>query len=167
MAAITVQEAADYLGMDSPAAGLADKLNAAIAAVGNACGPIDVVTVVRRVTVPTSGVVVLPVWPVVSVVSAVDSTNTAVAVSAAVVDVGGVVTSLPAGAYTLTWTAGRVTVPDDLRECVLVLCAHLWETRRGPTSARRGESGQVPGAAHLWPYRAQELAAPYIQLGFA
>lgn len=70
--------------------------------------------------------------------------------------------------YDVTYQAGYVTLPADLQLAVLELIRHMWDTQRGGGSARIGSaqsdamSNTIPGAAYLFPFRVEQLIAPYV-----
>lgn len=64
----------------------------------------------------------------------------------------------------VSYTAGRTTLPADLRQAVLELVAHLWESQRGSAPAAGGfgdtdppPTGTFPGL----PYAVQKLIEPH------
>lgn len=69
-----------------------------------------------------------------------------------------------AGDYTVTYSAGRTTLPAAVRLAILIIAGHLWETQRGvaPTPLQQQDAfGPPPTAGYALPNRAQELLAPY------
>lgn len=68
------------------------------------------------------------------------------------------------GNVTVTYTAGFGTViPMDLREAILVIGGHLWETQRGAAAPRPARPDYTPPgvAGYALPNRARELLAAY------
>lgn len=64
---------------------------------------------------------------------------------------------------TVTYTAGRTTVPAAIRLATLKLVKHMWGDQRGaslPLSAV-GDQFESPVTAHLVPWEVEELLAPY------
>jgi hypothetical protein len=147
---------------------------AAEAAIAQRVGPLEVTTVTARVD-GSSGVLVLPIWPVISLTSITDSYGMVLTLgSLAYASDTGLVTyanyggSFTADYYTVVYQAGRTTVPPDLLLAAKELVRHLWESQR--SSARLpGTEGPmaVPGAAYLMPYRVKGLLEPHEHAGFA
>jgi hypothetical protein len=72
----------------------------------------------------------------------------------------------------VVYSAGRASCPADLLLAVRELVRHIWETQRGGTrrpgsSASSETANTIAGAAYLFPFRVEQLLAPYIQPGFA
>jgi uncharacterized phiE125 gp8 family phage protein len=63
------------------------------------------------------------------------------------------------GTVTVTYTAGRAQVPEDIRLATLRLIEHMWSSQQG--GSRRGTSNDVPGAGHVMPWYVEELLAPH------
>jgi hypothetical protein len=72
--------------------------------------------------------------------------------------------------YTVAYSAGRASCPDDLLLAVKELVRHVWQTQRG-SGGRPGSApvdvSSTPGLGYYLPYRVQELIAPHLQPGFA
>lgn len=69
------------------------------------------------------------------------------------------------GNLTVTYTAGRATVPAAVRLAVLIIVAHLWETQRGAAPLPFGGPDAevpLPGQGFAIPRRAEELLAPFL-----
>lgn len=121
-------------------------LEAATTALEGLVGPMVPRTVVTRRRA-AGGAIVVPVRPVLDVTSvagvAWDGTIDQ-DVTALDWDTNGIIrgghTCLPRGRYTVTYTAGRDPVPENMRLAVLIVAAHLWETQRN-RGARRGVLG--------------------------
>lgn len=67
----------------------------------------------------------------------------------------------------VTYTVGRTAVPADLRQAVLELVRHLWDTQRGTMRGRRNGDDFVTGQGYTLPNRVLELIAPYELPGIA
>jgi hypothetical protein len=68
------------------------------------------------------------------------------------------------GDVTVTYTAGRATIPAAVRLAVLIIAAHLWETQRGAAPLPFGVNdvdAPTPGLGYAIPRRAEELLAPF------
>ena len=65
---------------------------------------------------------------------------------------------------TVTYTAGRNGLPPDLRQAVLELVKHLWESQTGgnrrPNFAADGQNAQTT-TSYLLPYRVESLIQPH------
>lgn len=140
-------------------------------------GPLTPNTYTRRLGRDLTSVnaLVLPVTPVISLTSVTSVIGLNVATTNLTVSTSGVVTGIYgwsfAGAYDVVWVAGRASIPGDLYLAVLEMLRHLWSTQRGGASRanRVGDSlaNTVPESAYSWPFRVQQLLAPYEQPGFA
>ncbi len=150
-------------------------IEAAEAAIARRVGPLEPTIVTT--TVSGSGAVTLPVYPVLSLTTITDAVGTSIPLMGVTVDLAAGVVSgssgdgLGSSTYTITYSAGRMTVPADLKLAVKELVRHLWTTQRNPaifpgSSLTDGPESQ-PGAGYLMPYRVQELIAPHVQFGFA
>lgn len=68
------------------------------------------------------------------------------------------------GPWTITYVAGRGSVPPALNLAARIIVAHLWETQRGRAGGRgpsaNSELSVVP-AGYAVPNRAKELLAPF------
>jgi len=64
------------------------------------------------------------------------------------------------GSVTVSYTAGRASVPPDVRLAALRLIEHLWtsQQRSGRTS---GNSPDIPAAGHAIPWFVEELLQPH------
>lgn len=179
MSAVTLAEAKAYLNMAATPTTSDDELGVFIdraeAAVVRKCGPLTATAVTERVRGggPMLSVEQTPILSLTSVTPVGGSALTSSLVTAAR---AGVIEQETGGAfgsrwydvtYTAGWAATAPDLPEDLRNGVLELLRHLWDTQR-PGGARRPGSAPsdttantVPGAAYLWPHRATQLLAPY------
>lgn len=126
--------------------------------------------VLQREVVETSttryGATLLRVAPVVSVTS-VEYASTALAGWSSSLSTG-LITGLPTGDVTVTYTVGRTSCPDAVKLATLIIAGHLWETQRGassPSSALPADAFDQTttlGLGFLVPNRAMELLTPYL-----
>lgn len=66
------------------------------------------------------------------------------------------------GDVMVSYTTGTLNVPTAVREAVLVVAGHLWETQRAASAPRRPDnSPPVVGMGYAIPSRAVELLAPF------
>jgi uncharacterized phiE125 gp8 family phage protein len=170
VAVLTLNEAKAHLNITSTTQDdeLQTFMAAAEAAIERRVGPLVATSVTSRVA--GGGELVLPFYPVLSVTAIADRDGNAVSVSDVYADSIGVVTGtygFPSLAYDVTYQAGHAAtaadVPADLRLAILEMVRHLWESQR----RSRGQVTDVPGSAHAFPYRVEELLAPYVQFGIA
>lgn len=63
------------------------------------------------------------------------------------------------GPFRVTYTAGRTSIPPNVRQAALIILQHLWETQRGGMPARFGNQDDTydPRITYSIPRRAQEL----------
>lgn len=179
----TLDEFLSYLNKDpSPAetTELLDTLEGATeAAEGwHNVGPIVARAFTDRVQATGDGNLLLPHSPIQSVTSATRISD-AYAYVTADLDVdgpAGIVTllhyHLPPGDYTVVYTAGRNPVPVSLKQAVLIIAGHHWQTQQN--SARRNrfvgsedESGVRVSMGYLIPNRAAHLLQPYASMPVA
>ena len=178
MAVLEVAEVKDYLNITVGTydAELADMIDAAEAAIAKRVGPLSSTAVTTQLA--GGSTLVLPVYPVLSLTTVTDSYGGVLVVGGITVESAtGVLSyttsgnSFTAPYYTVTYQAGRATVPADLLLAVKELVKHLWESQRSPArfpgSTISDGPASTPGAAYLLPYRVQELLAPHQQFGFA
>lgn len=144
------------------------KLLAATSRVEAEVGPMMPHAQVSRIRSSPRGNLMLPVWPVLSVEEVRDPADLVVGAATYEVDLDAGHIRLDTYFrqwWTVTYTVGRVPVPDDLMEATLVTAAHLWETQRGPILSaagfRGGGSPAMPARGFGLPYRAVELMVPY------
>lgn len=177
MAVVTLPEAKAYLNISSTTsdAELGEFIARAVAAIGSKCGPLEATEKTSRVRGGWSALA-LPVTPVLSLTSITPLGGTALTVDDYLVTPGGIVEPEAGGWFGSRWydvvyQAGRAAVPDDLKLGVLELLRHLWDTQRAGGSRRIGSAGSdavantIPGAAYLFPFRVEQLIAPYVQVG--
>ncbi|MBC3989335.1 phage gp6-like head-tail connector protein [Streptomyces sp. AC563] len=75
----------------------------------------------------------------------------------------------PAGRYTITYTAGRPTVPPTIKLAALILLQHLWRTQYGASRGLGGIGGgddvsvtePVAGWGYAIPNRVLQLLEPF------
>lgn len=71
--------------------------------------------------------------------------------------------AFPAGRYTVTYTAGRPSVPPTVKLAALILLQHLWRTQRAPRGGLAGGGDDfsvtepVPGFGYAVPHRVLQL----------
>ena len=137
-------------------------------------GPL-IPTVVSEVQDGGTPVLVLRKWPVISVTSVTYATSQAVLMSDLDLDpetgivywkFGTVGVFLGGRRFlTATYVAGRNGLPADLRQAVLELVKHLWESQTGgnrrPNFAADGTNVQ-PGLSYLLPPRIDTLIRPHL-----
>lgn len=178
MAVVTRAQIKTYLSITT--ADVDDELDALIAqaeaAIGRRVGPLEAASRTARVYPSGDALLLLP--PVASLTSVTDASGSALTVGDLFLNSeSGVVTrndggSFTARYYTVVYSYGRSTCPDDLKLAVKEMVRHLWDTRRGP-SRRPGSTASeitantIPGAAFVLPFRVSELIAPHMQPGFA
>lgn len=159
---LNMTEAGDSAGRDQE---LTMMLGAATRMVEKRCGPVSVKTFTEYFDHPS---IILSHQPVIEVISVTPSGGVDVAGTEAVRRLNtaaGVVDLARAWCGgTITYTAGRTEVPENLKTATLIIAAHLWETQRGAT-ARPGMGGgelaeAVPGRGYALPNAAEELIAP-------
>jgi hypothetical protein len=61
----------------------------------------------------------------------------------------------------VTYQAGRTSVPADLRQAVLEQVRHMWETQRGQQRGRRDGETFVAGQGYTFSNRVLQLIGPY------
>lgn len=129
-------------------------------------GPLEPAERTALVSVNSSGVATVPVWPVLSITSGEDSSGSAVDVSAVKIRTGGVLASCPSSLYSITYQAGRASCPADLKAALVELTRHLWQARRSSKGGPGTQGdGQAPG--YLIPNRVAALLEPHRLPGFA
>lgn len=172
MSVLTPSDVKPHLGLTGVALDdeLQDFIDAAEAALTVRVGPLAATA--RTVRIPGSGssCLALPTMPVTAVASITGKSGTLAAVDwfnggAGVVYSESVFSE---AYYDVAYTAGHVPLPADLRKAAMELVRHLWKTQRGVGSARGASPDEsAPGSAHTFPYRVQQLIAPYLLPGFA
>lgn len=168
---VSLAEVKDHLNIPasntSHDAELALFREAAQEAVEHLIGPVlwRVVTETTRPTI--DGDVLLRTFPVVSVDDVTHSAG--VTVDGWTLDASlGTVTGLRTGAeLTVTYTAGRTSLPSSVKLATLIIAGHLWTTQRGPSSSptalQDGDAGEpVPGLGYSIPNRAVDLLRPFL-----
>lgn len=149
-------------------------IHAATAGIEAKVGPLTRRTVTQTHNGGTHSVLLSP--PVVSVTSVtengttVPSTGYSVSESGVLTRVNGYSRSVWTDGFnniSVTFVGGRTSIPADLRQAVMVLVQHLWETQRGRSVRQRGGDEYVPGVTYTYPRRVLELIAPYEQPGIA
>ena len=152
-----------------------DTLDAAVDIVEGIVGPLQVAAVTEIHRGISSSLLVLRQAPVValsSIASGYGSVFTALTVSDYDLDAdAGVVRAVNGGRFRgdfqVTYTVGRSDVPVAIREAILIIAAHLWETQRGVAPSALSLQGAdvadtfSPGLGYAVPNRARELLAPY------
>lgn len=152
-------------------------LDAAVELVEGYVGPLDGVTTTEtHYAVSRSLPLVLRRSPVLSVASVTDSYGNAYSGSDWTLDgpAGLLHLSRTGGAFghwsgdvTVTYTAGRATLPTSVRMAILIVAADLWSTQRGnapsalPVPDEAGSS-TGPNALPAVPPRAYSLMQPYL-----
>lgn len=155
-----------------PAASSADDtavgevLAAAQAQVEKVTGPLAPTMVTDDVVVSWNGSTALTTTPVLSLatVASVPAGST-VDVSTLTVTAAGVLTGLPPGLWRVTYQAGWVTVPAEIREAVIEELTRLWNNRRGPGRRVGGPDSEVVMAGTS--ERVEALLEGYDTAGFA
>lgn len=183
MSAVTLDEVKAHLNlstgtgpMDTELGAFLDRAEAAIVA---RCGPLVSESVTERVRGSRRALSV-STTPVLSVTSVTPVAGSALTVADLVVDgEAGVIEMLSGSSFGSSWYdvvfaaghgANAQAVPADLRLALLELVRHLWATQRGGGTARIGSppsdssANTVPGAAYLFPFRVEQLLAPYVQI---
>lgn len=119
--------------------------------------------------------IVLRKWPAIAIVSLTYPTGGTVLTSDLDLDTDSGVLYLRYGtigpffggrrSVTITYTAGRVSLPEDLRDAVMELTKHLWESQRGgntrPNFTNDGVNSNAGGNNYLLPYRVESLIASH------
>jgi hypothetical protein len=163
---VTVSELKDFANITSSSADAELDLmrDAAQDAVEGLVGPVLWRNVTETV-VALGGVAVLGYRPVVSLTSVL---HEGAAVTYTTTGTAGILTGIRGyngRDLTVTYVAGRTTVPAALRLATLIIAAHLWETQRGnsPSSALPlAEETAAFGMGYGIPNRAKDLLAPYL-----
>ena len=174
---LSLADAKDYLGIsdESGDVKLQGIINSAEATLTKRVGGLQATARTDRVRGGLE--LVLPVAPVISLTSVTEVGGNALSLTDLWVEPrSGVIAWLYGGSFAATqfifnwydvvYQAGRSVCPDDLREAIIELVIHMWESQRGPMNVL-ARSTEAPSSPYLLPYRVQELIAPYIQPGFA
>lgn len=149
------------------------KLDAAEGHVADLCGPVVAATETRTVTAHLSGDhLVLPMIRLVAVTTVRDPDGQTVTLSPGAVNLLSGIVGVPyrrPGAWAADVQVGR-PLPPAVREAILIVAAHLWETQRSSS----GGSGRPPGMGGddgdgprvplgvLIPRRAEMLLQPHL-----
>jgi len=174
MSVISVAQAKAHLNItagtsDAEIQAFVDSCEAAIA---RHVGPLSA----TAVTAEASGggrALILPTTPAISLTSVTDDAGTTVPTADLHINSDGIVTyngggTFAAAWYTVTYQAGRATLPDDLMLAVLELLRHKWRaSQRGGTNRNQAEmlANTLPGAAYTFPFAVTELMAPHLRVG--
>lgn len=172
MAAPTVLDLLKELNEPVQVAEVEERFKTALAFVESKCGPLTPREITKRVHADSTGFIALPVYPAVSIVSATSvSSGAEVDVSGWDVDYeSGFVRGASAGTFRVTYEAGWVETPHELRLAVLLLGAHLWETRRGRASRPFTHGGMADAGApagftgYFLPNRVKELMNGFLMI---
>lgn len=171
MSVVTLAEAKTHLNIiasthDTELQAFIDRCEAAI---GRKVGPLA--STATTAEAPGGGpVLILSTTPSISLTSVTDATGTALTVADLHVTRDGVVSWLAGTGcfsspwYTVVYSAGRTTLPDDLKLAVLEMVRHKWDTQRG-SAMRQGQAADfVPGGAYSFTYAVNELIADHLQV---
>lgn len=168
MSVLLLADAKAYLGIPAATAThdaeLQEFIDAAEAAIGDRVGPLAPEARTARV-VAVGGTLMLPAAPVSTLTSVtpVDG-STSLVLDDLYLDVpAGLVTGVLPGEYTVSFIAGRSTVPASLLLATKELLRHLWRTQRGPGGSSDAPS---PGMSFAMPNRVLELIGPHLSVGF-
>ena len=165
MPAVTLSDVKANLNMTSSANDfeLADMLTDATTAVENLVGPLDAQTVSEEFDEHGRNIV-LSRTPVLSLTSVfiepwlgsapVDDTaawrlNRSTGVLRRLVTGGGFPYIGRGSIFTVTYTAGRVSVPGPIRRAVLMQTARMWLSQRAATQPNRGPGPNAPAPTYI------------------
>lgn len=175
MSVLTLAQAKAHLNITVPTydTEIQDFIDAGEAALAKRCGPLAATATTVRVRGGCS--LSLPVTPAISLTSVTPVLGSALTLSDLHLEPSGEVTyntgaEFPAPWYDVIYSAGRPSLPADLLLADKELLRHLWTTQRGGT-ARPGSAqsdalaNTLPGSAHAFPFRVEQLIAPYVQVG--
>ena len=151
---------------------LTDMLDAAVDVVEGIVGPITAKTVTETHRV-NAGELVLRRFPVADLVS-VTQFGAEQSVGLFEVDAdSGIVRRGDGygfvGSFTVTYSAGRPTLPASIRLAILIVAGHLWDTQRGTSPSALALQDPDAGfgapsvAGYAIPNRARDLLARYVQ----
>jgi hypothetical protein len=124
-------------------------------------GRVSQVTATETVTA-RGGVASLANTPILSVASV---TSAGVAVTGySRIDLYGMLTGVPDGDVTVTYTAGRDSTPFAVHVAGAIIAAHLWDTQRGnaPSALPGQDQFMSTPSGFAVPNRAAELLGPFI-----
>lgn len=167
MAALYPDKVKAYLNITSDDNELNPFIDAAEAMIAELVGPLEPTTLTAFVL--GGATMVLPTAPILSVTSAEIEGYSTIDLDACLIDLrAGIIHAPTYGAaagymYTVTYVAGWLSLPADLRMGVMELVRHLWLTQRGPTRRPGSTTAEViPGAAYALPYRVEQLISAYV-----
>jgi hypothetical protein len=169
MALVTLEEAKRQLDItgDSEDVELQTYIDALPAVIEGFVGVIEQREVTDRVTGGGAALAVL--HPPLLSVTSLTGAGAAYSVDALTVDgAAGIIgradgSPFPAGAYTVTYTAGRPEVPPTIKLAALVLLQHLWRTQRATRGGLAGGGDDfsvtepIPGFGYAVPHRVLQL----------
>lgn len=176
MSVLTLPEVKTHLGIDAAVATFNTELTTFIAraesAISRPVGPLAPEEKTERVR-GCDTVLYLSFPPIVSLTSVTAVDGVAVPAGQLTPTSGGRVEftqagSFPSRFYDVVYQSGWSTLPDDLKLAVLELVRHMFDTRRGGGAARTGSaqsertSNTVPAAAYIFPWRVEQLLAPFL-----
>lgn len=172
MSVLLLEEAKEHLNIKDSAhdSELGIMIDAAESAIAARVGPLQAVSKTARIR--ANGVMVLPVAPIIELTSITPVGGVALALDGFYVDLDAAVVSsndgcpIICGLYDVAYTAGRSQYPEDLLLAIKELVRHLWGSQRGgmrlPGSQQSDSmSNTLPGAAYAFPFRVEQLLAPY------
>lgn len=156
-----------------------DILESAISIVEGLVGPLETATVTERHRGISSDVLVLRQMPVASLTAIstrYGATTAALTVGDYELDADSGLLRAASGAgfrgdFDVTYTVGRADVPVAIREAILIIAAHLWETQRVPGASfgrvpgfggSEADVTPVAGQGYAIPNRAMSLLEPYL-----
>jgi hypothetical protein len=67
----------------------------------------------------------------------------------------------------VTYTAGFVTAPEDVKLAIKLLVDHMWQTQRGGSKRPNSTDEYVPGVGFMWPHRVEQILGDYVLPGIA
>lgn len=172
MSVLLLTEAKEHLNIKGSAHDieLGDVIAAAEAAITARVGPLEPVSKTARIR--GNGCLVLPTAPAVSLTSVTPVGGTALLLGDLYLDPESAVVTvtlggaIPHGWYDVTYMAGREDCPADLMLALKELVRHLWGPQRGGAQRPGSQpsdamSNTLPGAAYAFPFRVEQLIAPY------
>ena len=156
-----------------------DILDAAIGIVENIVGPLQVATVTETHRRICSDVLILRQMPVValsSISSRYGATRTALTLGDYELDAETGMVRIGSGLhfygdFEVTYSVGRDEIPVAIREAILIVAQHLYQTQRVPGAnfgrvpgfggSEADAPSATPGLGFALPNRAKELLEPY------
>jgi hypothetical protein len=130
------------------------------------CGPTRPKSQTSRVDSWT-GVLLLPVFPVISLTSITPVNGSALDLTNVYLDTltGEVKGSALYGTFNVVYTVGRSPIPQALMTATLILAKLTWNSQRGPSAVNRfrgvGDTDAAGMSSGLDKYRADRLMDPY------